>query len=120
VADQGEVVTYTIEVRDLAAPGGTTIFMTDVVPSGLEYVPDSLSASSGVVNDDDAPTLSWSGVLDPPPVVLVTYAVTVTASGPSAAINTATMNAPGYGSVEHSATLLLNPLEWYLPLSARQ
>jgi uncharacterized repeat protein (TIGR01451 family) len=119
-AEYGEVVTYTIEVRDLAVAGGTTIFMTDVVPSGLEYVPDSLSASSGVVNDDDAPTLSWSGVVDPPPMVLVTYAVTVTATGPSAAINTATMDAPGYGSVEHSATLLLNPLKRYLPLGVRQ
>jgi hypothetical protein len=90
-----------------------------VVPSGLEYVPDSLSASSGVVNDDDAPTLSWSGVLDPPPMVVVTYAVTVTASDPLAAINTATMDAPGYDSVEHSATVLLNPLVTYFPIGAR-
>jgi len=119
VAYQGEVVTYTVEVRDLPAPSGTTVYMTDVVPSGLEYVPDSLSASSGVVNDDDAPTLCWSGLLDPPPVVLVTYAVTVTAAGPSAAINTATMDAPDYDSVHHSATLLLNPLVFYLPFGAR-
>ena len=119
VAYQGEVVTYTVEVRDLTMPPGTTVYMTDVVPSGAEYVPDSLSASSGVANDDDAPTLSWSGTLDPPPVVMVTYAVTVTASGPLAAINTATMDAPGYDTTEHSATLLLNPLAVYLPLAAR-
>ena len=116
VAHLGEVVTYTVEVRDLSAPPGTTVYMTDVVPSGVEYVPDSLSASSGAVNDDDAPTLSWSGTLDPPPVVFVTYAVTVTASGPLAAINTATMDAPGHDTTEHSATLLLNPLGVYFPL----
>jgi uncharacterized repeat protein (TIGR01451 family) len=119
VAYQTDVLTYTVEVRDLTAPPGTTVYMTDVVPSGLEYVPDSLSASSGVVNDDDAPTLSWSGVLDPPPMVVVTYAVTVTASDPLAAINTATMDAPGYDSVEHSATVLLNPLVTYFPIGAR-
>ncbi len=119
VAHQGEVVTYTVEVRDLTAPPGTTVYLTDVVPSGVEYVPDSLSASSGAVNDGGAPTLSWSGTLDPPPVVLVTYAVTVTASGPLAAINTATLDAPGYDTTQHSATLLLNPLAVYFPLPAR-
>jgi uncharacterized repeat protein (TIGR01451 family) len=119
IAYETDVLTYTLEVRDLTAPPGTTVYMTDVVPSGLEYVADSLSASSGVVNDDDAPTLSWSGVLDPPPMVIVTYAVTVTASDPLAATNTATMDAPGYDSVEHSATVILNPLIIYLPLGAR-
>jgi uncharacterized repeat protein (TIGR01451 family) len=119
VAYQGEVVTYTVEVRGLEAPPEATVFLTDVVPAELEYVPGSLQASTGMVDDGSAPTLYWSGVLDPAPVVLVTYAVTVTASGPSAAINTATMNAPGYDTAQHSSTLLLNPLATYLPLATR-
>ena len=119
IAYCGDVVTYTVEVGGLDAPPEATIYLTDVVPSGVEYVPDSLSASSGVVDDDDAPTLSWSGTLNPPPVVLVTYAVTVTASGPLAAINTATMDTPGHDTTEHSATLLLNPLAVYFPLGVR-
>ena len=93
--------------------------MTDVVPSGLEYVPDTLSAPAGVVDDASAPTLYWSGALDAAPAVMVTYAVTVTASGPLSAINTATMDAPGYDTAEHSATLLLNPLAVYFPLGVR-
>jgi hypothetical protein len=52
-------------------------------------------------------------------MVMITYAVTVTASDPVAAINTATMGAPHYDSVEHSATVLLNPLAVYFPLGAR-
>jgi uncharacterized repeat protein (TIGR01451 family) len=120
VAYQGEVVTYTVEVRGLEAPPEATVFLTDVVPAQLEYVPGSLEASTGVVDDASAPTLYWSGVLDPAPVVLVTYAVTVTASGPGAAINTATMDAPGYDTAEHSSTLLLNPLAAYLPLATRK
>jgi hypothetical protein len=90
-----------------------------VVPAGLEYVPDSLEASTGVVNDASAPTLYWSGLLDPAPVVVVTYEVTVTAGAPSAAINTATMDAPDYDTAQHSSTLLLNPLAIYLPLGTR-
>ena len=115
----GDVVTYTVEVRGLDAPPEATIYLTDVVPAGLQYVPDSLKASAGVVNDAAAPVLYWSGVLDPAPAVLVTYSVTVTASGPSAAINTATMDAPDYDTAQHSSTLLLNPLAIYLPLGTR-
>ncbi len=119
VAYQGQVVTYTVEVRGLEAPLEATVFLTDVVPAGLEYVPGSLEASAGVVDDASAPTLYWSGVLDPAPVVLVTYAVTVAASGPGAAVNTATLTAVGYDTAQHSSTLLLNPLAAYLPLATR-
>jgi uncharacterized repeat protein (TIGR01451 family) len=119
MADQGEVVTYTIEVRGLETPPEETIYLTDVVPAGLEYVPDSLDASAGDTDDAAAPTLYWSGALGSAPLVTVTYEVTVTATGPGAAINTATMDAPGYDRAEHSATLLLNPLAIYLPLGLR-
>lgn len=116
VAYLGDVVTYTVEVRDLSFPPEAILHMTDSVPSGLQYVPDTLMASSGVVDDSNVPTLTWTGVLDPLPVVLVTYAVTVTASDPLAAINTATVDAPGFDTDEYSSTLLLNPLAIYLPL----
>jgi uncharacterized repeat protein (TIGR01451 family) len=119
VAEQGEVITYTIEVRDLEAPPEETIYLTDTVPAGLQYVPGSLAASAGVTNDLSAPSLYWSGELDPDPLVTVTYAVTVTASGPGAAINTATMAVPNYDTAEHSSTLILNPLAVHLPLGLR-
>jgi hypothetical protein len=52
-------------------------------------------------------------------VVFVTYAVTVTASSPDAATNTAILDAPGHDTAEHSATLVLNPLDVYFPLGLR-
>jgi len=119
VADQGEVVTYTIEVRGLQAPREETIYLTDVIPAGLEYVPDSLDASAGDTDDAAAPTLYWSGALGSAPVVTVTYEVAVTASGTDTATNTATLVVPGYDTAEHSSTLLLNPLSIYLPLGLR-
>jgi uncharacterized repeat protein (TIGR01451 family) len=119
VAYQGDVFTYTIEVSGLDAPPATTIYLTDVVPAGVEYISDTLDATSGVVDDDHDPTLLWSGVLDPAPVVMVTYAVSVTESGPQAVKNTATLDAPGHDTAEHSATVLLNPLALYFPLGAR-
>jgi uncharacterized repeat protein (TIGR01451 family) len=119
MADLGEVVTYTIEVRGLQAPLEETIYLTDVIPAGLEYVPDSLDASAGVTNDEGAPTLRWSGALGSAPMVTVTYQVTVTATAPGAAVNTATLVVPGYDTAEHCSTLLLNPLAIYLPMGLR-
>ena len=59
IADRGEVITYTIEVRDLEAPPQETIYLTDVIPAGLEYVPNSLGTSAGATDDAGAPTLHW-------------------------------------------------------------
>ena len=82
-------------------------------------VPDSLAASAGTPDDADAPTLRWSGALESDPAVTVTYAVTVTASDPGTAINTATMALEGGDPVGHSSTLILNPLAVHLPLGLR-
>jgi uncharacterized repeat protein (TIGR01451 family) len=119
VAQHGEVVTYTISLRGLAAPPAATVHLTDVVPTGLSYVPDSLTATTGIVTDTAAPILRWSGVLSPTPVVTVTYVVTVTATTPQAIINIAIIAAPGYETITRTAMVLANPREVYLPLAMR-
>lgn len=119
VAWQGEVVTYTITIEDLAAPPEATVHMSDVVPSGLAYISGTLTSSAGTVTDTAAPTLQWSGALSPDPKVVVTYAVTVTASDPQAIMNTANIEAPGHDAAAYSATLLVNPCVSYLPLGMK-
>jgi len=91
-----------------------------VVPAGLSYVSDSLTATAGIVTDTAAPTLYWSGVLTPAPVVSVSYVVTVTATDPRAITNAATVVAPGYDVAAYSAMVLVNPLVRYLPLSMKR
>lgn len=120
IAHHGEVLTYTISVHNLAAPPEATLYLTDVVPAGLSYVSDSLTATAGIVTDTAAPTLCWSGVLTPAPVVTVSYAVTVTATDPRAIANAATVVAPGYDVATHSAKVLVNPLVRYLPLGLKR
>lgn len=102
-AIHGQSITYTVVVRDTGAPLTATVYLTDDLPTGLSYVSGTITATTGTVNDDDAPTLHWSGVLTPTPVVTVTYAVTVSAIVPQTITNNAVVAAPGYPPITSTA-----------------
>ncbi len=114
-----QTVTYTILVQNLAAPITAPVYLTDVVPAGLAYVPGTLAAASGTWSDAGAPMLTWSGVLSPTPVVTVSYAVTVTASVPQVISNTVTIAAPGYQTITRTAAIIANGHTVYLPVVMR-
>jgi uncharacterized repeat protein (TIGR01451 family) len=118
-ARHGELITYTITIADLGAAPTVTHTLTDRVPAGLSYVPDSLAASGGTVDDAGAPLLRWTGLLTPTPSVTVTYAVTVSTLIPQRATNTAVVGAPGYQGITRTATVRLNRRHIYLPLTFR-
>jgi uncharacterized repeat protein (TIGR01451 family) len=123
----GDLITYTITVRNLSGPMTHTVAVTDVVPSGLDYVSGTLHASSGTWDEAFAPTLTWAGVLSPTPTITITYAVTVpyVISGtatltPSQAItNAAIIAVLGYDPVIRTATIWINPHKVYLPIVMR-
>ena len=104
-----------------------TVFFTDTIQDGLVYVPGTLTATTGIVIEADAPTLRWSGVLTPTPDITITYAATVTyvLSGtatvilPQVITNTAIIAAPGYQTVTRTATVRTNWHNVYLPVVLR-
>jgi uncharacterized repeat protein (TIGR01451 family) len=120
----GDTVTYTIRVHNLSDPMTHTVTLTDVVPSGLDYVPGTLHASSGTWDDALAPTLTWAGILTPTPTITVTYAVTVpyivsgtiTLTPAQAITNTAIIAVPGYEPIVRTTMIIVNPHRIYLPL----
>jgi uncharacterized repeat protein (TIGR01451 family) len=111
----GETLIYTIVVQGLAVPLTTTLCLTDVVPSGLAYVSGTFTATAGAVGATLPPTLTWSGVLTPAPVITLTYAVTVTETSARLISNTATIHAGPAGTLTQSATVVANGRELYLP-----
>ena len=111
-ADYGQTVTYTIAIQGIT----TTIHMTDNVPTGLSYLTGTLTSTIGAVNDGDAPTLRWTGLLTPTPAVTITYAVTVSATETKLITNTATISASGYENITSTATLIANAYAVHLPL----
>jgi uncharacterized repeat protein (TIGR01451 family) len=118
-ATYSQTVTYTIVVQDLAAPLDTTVYLTDVVPSGLSYVPSTLTATSGTVTDTTAPTLVWSGTLTPTPAVTVTYVVTVSITEPQIISNNAVIDTQGYQPITTTALIVVNGYTSFLPVILR-
>jgi uncharacterized repeat protein (TIGR01451 family) len=114
----GENVTFTIVIRGLAAPLTATVYLTDVVPAGLSYVPGTLAATAGTVVPTD-PILRWSGMLSPSPMVTVTYAAKVVATTPTAILHTTIIDAPGYQTLTLDTTLIANGYAIYMPLVTR-
>jgi len=115
----GEVVTYTVVVRNTGGRFPTTVRVTDTLPSDLTYVAGSLAATSGTPDASSAPTLKWNGVMSVTPVVTVTFAATVTTPNITTIVNMAMVN-PGYGSpFARTAPVIVNPYELFLPLILR-
>jgi len=121
----GEMVTFTVGVRNATGAIDVAAFMTDTLPAGLAYVPGSLSAESGDVDDSNAPALSWTGSLTPSGEIDITYAAVVTneVDGstmvlPPRLTNHVTISA-GDRTVERSATIATNIMTVYLPIVLR-
>jgi uncharacterized repeat protein (TIGR01451 family) len=111
----GETLTYTIQVINQGSALTDTVSLTDTIPSGLAYVPGSLTATTGIIEDADAPILSWTGVLTPTPTVTLTYTVTVTSNLPQAITNSVLITSPGLPSVTRSTLVIINGRLVYLP-----
>jgi uncharacterized repeat protein (TIGR01451 family) len=113
----GQAVTYTIAIRNDGGPLTRTARLTDTVPAGLSYIPDTLVATSGICDDGAAPTLRWSGALSNTDEVIVTYAVTVTETSIRCIPNTVTIDAgPEVGVFTWINRVIANGYTVYLPV----
>ncbi len=73
-ADPGEAITYTIRLVNSGGPSPQTTYLTDTLPADLTYVPGSLTASHGAVDDLNSTILKWQGQLTVSPIT-ITYQV---------------------------------------------
>ena len=112
----GDRLTYTIRLANTGAPMTNTVLLTDVVPADLTLVAGTFTATSGVANSSNAPTLRWSGVFSPTSVVTITYAVTVSTPSSDYLANTAVIAAPGYETLTRTVGVLVNSRRFYLPM----
>jgi uncharacterized repeat protein (TIGR01451 family) len=115
-AQTGSLVTYTIRVVNNGLASDVTITLTDSLPSGLSYVPNSLTATGGAAPVHANGTIYWSGVLSPTPAITLTYAATITTTEPAALINSVVINAGVWGIYTRTTTVIANGLSIYLPL----
>ena len=100
---------------------GCDASVTDVIPTGMDYVPGSLNVvgGTGIASDLNDPELTWGGVLSPTTAVILTYQATVVVGDTMEITNTATIDAPGYQTITETATILINPYERWFPFVLR-
>ncbi|MBC7250170.1 MAG: DUF11 domain-containing protein [Anaerolineae bacterium] len=111
----GEMVTYTITIRNSGSPVTDTVAVSDSIPAGLEYVPQSVIATLGSSSYNDG-VIHWSGVLSNTPEVVITYAATVTEKDVRLITNTALIDAGSAGVYSRTATIVANGVTVHLPL----
>jgi len=116
-AVQGQQIDYTIVVQGFVPTA--TLHLTDTVPAGLSYLPGTLTATAGLVDDSAAPILLWSGQLDPSAAVTVNYAVSVSNNTTQRITNTANIAAAGQSPLSCAAGVLVNPQRIFLPMLVR-
>lgn len=119
LAETGDRITYTVSLRGNTDPPASTVLFTDTLPSGLAYVPGSLTTAGGSADDSHAPILSWSGVVSSTSPVTIIYAATVTFGAIGTITNVAAIGAPGYGPITRTAVVRANWYHIYLPVVLR-
>jgi uncharacterized repeat protein (TIGR01451 family) len=111
----GQRVTYTLSLHNTGTLNAS-VYLTDVVPNGLTYVPNTLSASFGTASDSLSPMLRWNSVLAVGVQVTLRYAVTVTADSTQALVNTAAIVPVGATPLKRSAIVIVNGYLLHLPV----
>jgi uncharacterized repeat protein (TIGR01451 family) len=104
-ADPGETITYTLTLINTGRAVTGTVILTDTIPIGLNYLPGSLTATSGTVDGSAAPTLTWEGIIDRETTITLTYQVSVTRAITGSIVNQAVLSAPGIQTLVLSSAL---------------
>jgi len=92
-ADVGDIVTYTITVEPNVTGEDLTYALSDTIPAGMTYVPDSVTGGAVYSGGE----ITWNGVMSGTPY----YAVTTDASDP--------LCDTGYGGYVNLAGFGINP-----------
>jgi uncharacterized repeat protein (TIGR01451 family) len=115
IPQQGETLTYSIVLRNSGGPLTATTTITDVIPSGLSYIPGSASATLGAPSYVDG-AICWSGTLSTTTTMILTYNVAVTAVTRTLIQNTAVIDSGPFGTLTRSAAIIANGHNVYVPL----
>lgn len=105
----GDRITYTISLNNTGGLAGNPVNVSDVLPSGLTFVPNSLSASSGTAfYNGVTKTITWTGTVPASSVVTIKFAtdVAIPSQAPyNLVTNTATISEKYNGTLQKSATI---------------
>jgi uncharacterized repeat protein (TIGR01451 family) len=118
---EGDTVTFALSIDHQGEPITTPTWITDTLPTQLEYVPDSLSANTGTATYQDG-QVHWSGLISTTPRLTITYQMTVPPSNVMVVSNVAAFYNPALDAdpVMRSAQIIIKGKEVYLPVILKQ
>jgi uncharacterized repeat protein (TIGR01451 family) len=114
----GESVSFIVTLIQSGTPLNETIKLTSTLPADLAYIPGSLTASSGTVNDSQAPTLTWSGSMNEISKVVLSYSTRVNRQT-GIITDAAVIDAGTAGNFVLSTTLIVSGKQLFLPVLTR-
>jgi uncharacterized repeat protein (TIGR01451 family) len=106
-ANPGATVAYTIKLQNTGMPTAETLFLTDSVPVGLDYLPGTIAATSGSVDDTSGSILTWQGQLSASNPITITYQVQVASEAQFSQITKVDLSGRGYENHSLSHALQL-------------
>lgn len=106
----GEVLTYTLRLQGT----GSILYLHDPIPAGTAYIPDSVTG--GASYNPLANQIEWSGALSLTERLTITFAVSVTVTGPHAIVNTAVVTDGIHAPLTASVTTIVNGFSIDLPV----
>ena len=114
--DIGDIFTYEVVVRNTGwEPIEETVFVTDTLPLGLDYLSESLTASSGVTSIEGN-DIKWRGSIDGLTDITISYQVRANGEVMGEIENTAIVEAGVYGHKNLKNTVVIGPDMLYMPL----
>ena len=118
-ASTGEHITYTIQIINIGTPLTSTAIMTDVLPSGLDYLDGTVTATVGTAWVDFGPSttsIHWQGMISDTSTAEIRYGASVETSDTLALRNTAWINDGLTQVISRSVTVIANGWSVYLPI----
>jgi uncharacterized repeat protein (TIGR01451 family) len=101
----GDVATYDLVLRNTGGATEGAVQVEVEIPGALTYIPGSLQATAGDIDDASAPTLRWQGTLYPMQTMTMTYRANVN-NGASGQVSTiAYVTAPAIPPLTRTAML---------------
>ena len=112
---------FTIIIRNNGSSLDTQLNLTDVLPAGLSYIPGTLEATLGNVDDSNSSQLHWTGVLGSTSEVTISYETIATVPQGELRIieNTATLSGADIASIVMRASVIVNGKNVFLPTILR-
>ncbi len=116
-APTGGRVNFTIQVIT-TLPVTYPILLTNTVPSGLSYIPGTLSATAGNVSAAGT-VLKWNGSLSKTTEVAITYGVLIDTAETKRIENEVIVDVVGWGRLVRTSSVYANGYSIFLPLIFR-